>query len=158
MAATYRVRKLMTAPVFVDTNVFIYALDRRDLKKQHAAQPWRTELWKSHSGRTSFQVFQEFYANVARKWPGVCHQARAEIRDLMAWRPAPVDGPVLERAWKIQDRYQLSFWDALIVAAAKSLACRYLPSEDLQADQELDGIIVINPFLCDPASVLRSDY
>jgi len=158
MAATYRVRKLMTAPVFVDTNVLIYALDRRDLKKQHAAQAWRTELWKSHNGRISFQVLQEFYVNVAQKWPGVCDQARAEIRDLMAWGPAPVDGRILERAWKIQDRYQLSLWDALIVAAAKSLACRYLLTEDLQANQELDGIIVINPFLRDPASVLLSDY
>lgn|SRR5215813_4590599 len=136
MAATYLVRKLMTASVFVDTNVLIYALDRRDLKKQHAAQAWRTELWKSHRGRISFQVLQKFYVNVAQKWPDVCDQARAEIRDLMAWRPAPVDGPSLERAWKIQDRYQLSFWDALIVADAKSLACRYLLTEDLQADQE----------------------
>jgi predicted nucleic acid-binding protein len=74
------------------------------------------------------------------------------------WGPAPVDGPILERAWKIQDRYQLSFWDVLIVAAAKSLACRYLLTEDLQAKQKLDGIIVINPFLRDPASVLLSDY
>ena len=147
----------MTASVFVDTNVLIYALDRRDLKKQHAAQVWRTELWKSHNGRISFQVLQEFYVNVVQKWPAVCNQARAEIRDLMAWGPAAVDGPILERAWKIQDHYQLSFWDALIVAAAKSLACRYLLTEDLQANQELDGIIVINPFLSDPASVLLSD-
>jgi len=51
------------------------------------------------------------------------------------------------------DRYQLSFRDALIVAAAKSLACRYLLTEDLQANQELDGITVVNPFLRDPASV-----
>ena len=147
----------MTARVFVDTNVLIYALDRTDLKKQHAAQAWRSELWKTQNGRISFQVLQEFYANVAQKWPGVCDQARAEIRDLMAWGPAPVNGPILERGWKIQDRYKLSFWDALIVAAAKSLACRYLLTEDLQANQELDGIIVINPFLRDPASVLFSD-
>lgn len=144
----------MTAPVFVDTNVFIYALDRGDLKKQHAAMAWRTELWKSHSGRTSFQVLQEFYVNVAQKWPGAREQARAEVRDLLAWRPAPVDGAILEQGWKIQDRCQLSFWDALIVAAAKSLACRYLLTEDLQAGQEVDGITVVNPFLLDPASVL----
>ena len=37
----------MTAPVFVDTNVFLYALDRADLKKQQAARAWREELWKS---------------------------------------------------------------------------------------------------------------
>ena len=79
---------------------------------------------------------------------------RAEVRDLLAWRPVAVDGTILERGWKIQDRYQLSFWDALIVAAAKSLGCRYLLTEDLQADQKVDGITVVNPFLRDPASVL----
>jgi predicted nucleic acid-binding protein len=147
----------MTVPVFVDTNVLIYALNRGDPKKQHAAQAWRAELWKNHNGRISFQVLQEFYVNVAQKWPSACDQARAEIRDLMAWRPATVDGPILEGAWRIQDRYQLSFWDALIVGAAKSLACRYLLTEDLQADQELDGIIVINPFLRDPASLLHNN-
>jgi predicted nucleic acid-binding protein len=138
----------MTAPVFVDTNVLIYALDRGDPKKQEAARAWRAELWKSHSGRISFQVLQEFYVNVAQKWPSAREQARAEIRDLLAWRPAQVDGAILERTWRIQDRYQLSFWDALIVAAAKSLACL---TEDLQADQELDGITVINPFLRGPS-------
>ena len=143
----------MTAPVFVDSNVLIYALDRGDLKKQEAARAWRTELCKSHSGRISFQVLQEFYVNVAQKWPSASEQARAEVRDLLAWRPAPIDGAILERAWRMQDRYQLSFWDALIVAAAKSLACRYLLTEDLQANQELDGITVVNPFLRDPASV-----
>jgi len=148
----------MTASVFVDTNVLLYALDRSDPKKQEAARAWRAELWKSRSGRISFQVLQEFYVNVAQKWPSACEQARAEVRDLLAWRPAPVDGAILERAWRIQDRYQLSFWDTLVVAAAKSLACRYLLTEDLQADQELDGIMVVNPFLRGPASVLLGNH
>jgi predicted nucleic acid-binding protein len=144
----------MTTPVFVDTNVLIYALDRGDPKKQQAAWAWRTELWKSQSGRISFQVLQEFYVKVAQKWPRARDQARAEVRDLLAWRPVAVDYAILERGWKIQDRYQLSFWDALIVAAAKLLACRYLLTEDLQADQEIDGITVINPFVRDPTSLL----
>ena len=46
----------MIAPVFVDTNVLIYALDEADLKKQQAARVWRAELWKSRRGRISFQV------------------------------------------------------------------------------------------------------
>lgn len=41
----------MTGPVFVDTNVFIYALDRAELKKQQAARDWRAELWKSRRGK-----------------------------------------------------------------------------------------------------------
>ena len=140
----------MNAPVFVDTNVFVYALDRGDLKKQQAAWAWRAELWKSRTGRTSFQVLQEFYVKVTQKWPAARDEARAEVRDLLAWRPLAVDAALLEQGWKIQDRYRLSFWDSLIVAAAKSAACRYLLTEDLQADQNVDGVTVVNPFLRDP--------
>jgi predicted nucleic acid-binding protein len=140
----------MTALVFVDTNVLIYALDDGDLKKQHAARAWRTDLWKRGLGRVSFQVLQEFYVKVTRKWPTAREQARAEVRDLLAWQPVVLNAAILERGWGIQDRYQLSYWDALIVAAAKSASCRYLLTEDLQADQDLDGVVVINPFLRDP--------
>jgi predicted nucleic acid-binding protein len=143
----------MTAPVFVDTNVFLYALDRADMAKQQAALAWREELWKSRYGRISFQVLQEFYVKAIRKWPEVREEVRAEVKDLLVWQPVPVDAAILERGWKLQDRYQLSFWDALIVSAAKSIGCRYLLTEDLQTNQNLDGIIVINPFLTNPASL-----
>ena len=143
----------MTAPVFVDTNVFLYALDRADLKKQQAARAWREKLWKNRLGRISFQVLQEFYVQATRKWPEGRDEARAEVTDLLTWRPVTMDAAILERGWKLQDRYQLSFWDALIVAAAKSLGCQYLLTEDLQTDQNLDGILVISPFLTDPASL-----
>jgi len=146
----------MTVPIFVDTNVFIYALDEADPKKQQAARYWRAELWKGRTGRTSFQVLQEFYVKVRKKWPAAANAARAEVRDLLTWRPVAVDAGVLERAWKIQDRYQLSFWDALIVAAAKVSSCRYLLTEDLQADQNLDGVTIVNPFRHDPGSFIAS--
>lgn len=143
----------MIAPVFVDTNVLIYALDKGDPKKSQAARAWRTELWKSRCGRISFQVLQEFYVKVIQKWPAARDDARAEVRDLLAWGPLPVDGEMLERSWRVQDRYLLSFWDALIVAAAQMTFCRYLLTEDLQSGQDLDGIVVVNPFLCDPSLI-----
>jgi predicted nucleic acid-binding protein len=140
----------MTAPVFVDTNVLLYAIDARDLQKQQSARAWRAELWKSRRGRISFQVLQEFYVNVAQKWPAAKEDARAEVRDLMAWKPIAVDSAVIERGWKIQDRYQLSFWDALIVAAAKVSLCGFLLTEDLQAGQNIEGVVVVNPFRSSP--------
>jgi predicted nucleic acid-binding protein len=143
----------MTATVFVDTNVLIYALDRTDLKKQEGARAWRAELWQRRCGRISVQVLQEFYVNVLRKWPTASDLARREIRNLLAWRPVTVSGELLEEGWKIQDRYQLSFWDALIVAAARSSGCRFLLTEDLQAGQDLEGITVVNPFQSQPSSL-----
>lgn len=71
----------MTAPVFVDTNVLIYALDTGDSKKYQAAGAWRAELWKSRCGRISFQVLQEFYVKVIQKWPAARDDARAEVRE-----------------------------------------------------------------------------
>jgi len=105
-------------------------------------------------GRLSFQVMGEFYVNAVRLRTDAREEARAEIRDLMAWNPVVTDAAVLERGWKLQDRYRLSYWDALIVAAAKAAGCGYLLTEDLQSGQKLDGIEVVNPFLRDPSTVL----
>lgn len=142
------------ASVFVDSNVLLYAVDEADPDKQRVARNWRAELWKSRRGRVSFQVLGEFYVNAVRKLPAAREEARAEVRDLLAWNPVVTDAALLERGWKLQDRYRLSYWDALIVAAAKAASCRYLLTEDLQAGQTLDGIEVVNPFLRSPESVL----
>ncbi|HEV2194626.1 MAG TPA: PIN domain-containing protein [Candidatus Acidoferrum sp.] len=144
----------MNGLVFVDTNVLIYALDSTDPRKHEAAAVWRAFLWDTKRGRLSFQVLQEFYAQAIRKWPSFRKTARTEVRDLFAWQPIPVDALLVQQSWEIQDRYHISFWDSLIVAAAKSASCGYLLTEDLQDGQDFDGVRVINPFRNDPASVL----
>jgi len=88
---------------------------------------------------------------VTRRGPS----ARNEARDLLALRPAVIDEAVLEQGWKIQERYQLSFWDALIVAAAKSAACACLLTEDLQAGQDLDGVTPGEPLTNAPPDVFE---
>ncbi len=143
----------MTANVFVDTNVFIYAVDQGDLKKQLAAQAWRAWLWETNRGRISFQVLQEFYVNAIKKQPSAQVEIRKEISNLMAWRPIALDASIITRGWKIEDRYGISFRDSLIVAAARVSGCRYLLTEDLQRGQELDGVMVVNPFLSEPSSL-----
>src|SRR6202162_4058199 len=139
--------------VFVDSNMLLYAVDEVDPEKQRVARHWRAELWKSRRGRVSFQVLGEFFVNAVRKQPAVRDEAGAEVRDLLAWNPVVTDAALIEYGWKLQDRYRLSYWDALIVAAAKAASCRYLLTEDLQAGQQLDGIEVVSPFLRAPESV-----
>ena len=143
----------MTANVFVDTNVLIYAVDQADLQKQQAAQAWRQWLWETNRGRISFQVLQEFYVNAIKKQLSAQAEIRKEIEDLMAWQPIPLDASVIARAWKIEDRYRISFWDSLIIAAARVADCRYLLTEDLQRGQELDGVMIVDPFVSAPASL-----
>jgi predicted nucleic acid-binding protein len=144
----------MSALVFVDTNVLLYAVDSGDRSKHAAARVWRAELWRRRCGRLSFQVLHEFYAQVLRKNPSAREQARAEIRDLQAWSPVATSQQALEAAWDLQDRYKLPFWDALIVAAARLAACSHLLSEDFQAGQDLGGVLVVSPFQSEPDSVL----
>ncbi len=144
----------MSAPVFVDSNVFVYWVDGDDAKKQRIAALWLEELWKSRSGRISFQVLQEFFFAASRRKPEIAVRMRAEVRNLLAWHPVRPDAALLEVAWKIQDRYRISFWDSLIVAAAKAARCRWLLTEDLQADQDFDGVTVVDPFRRAPDEIL----
>jgi predicted nucleic acid-binding protein len=134
-------------PVFVDTNILIYALDPRDAAKQSAAQKWLTRLWQERSGRVSTQVLNEFYINLVRIKGDVFRaRARAEIRHLMAWNPCAIDATIIETAWGIADEASLSHWDALIVAAALHQQCETLLSEDMQDGQVIEGVTIINPF------------
>ena len=138
----------MTGPVFVDTNVFVYRHDRSDPSKQACAEQWIRLLARRRLGRLSFQVLQELYATLTRT-RGL-NVDRSEARDMVAalavWRPVAVDLPILERAWLIQDSSSISWWDALIVAAAQACECRVLLTEDLQRDQEFGAVRVVNPF------------
>jgi predicted nucleic acid-binding protein len=135
-------------PVFVDTNVLVYARDASEPEKQPQAAAWVEHLWRTRTARLSFQVLQEYYATTTRKLrPGLApEQARAEVRDLVAWRPVPVGTQLLEAGWTVEDRFGLSCWDALIVAAARIAGCEYLLTEDLQHGAEFDGLQVVDPF------------
>jgi len=138
----------MTGPFFVDTNILVYARDESESEKQPQARQWLEFLWKTHQGRISTQVLQEYYQVVTRRLrPGLQRDiAREDIRDLMSWRPIAVDRQVMEQAWAAEDRFQLSWWDALIVGAARQLRCRYLLTEDLQDGQDLNGLTIVDPF------------
>lgn len=138
----------MTGPVFVDTNVIVYRYDTRVPEKQSRADDWLKLVWSSRSGRLSFQVLQEFYATTTCKLRPAMAAVEAQriVRGLVAWRPVPIDLPVLERAWFLGERFALSWWDALIVSAAQGCECRVLLTEDLQHGQEFDTVRVIDPF------------
>ena len=142
----------MIEPVFVDTNVLLYARDAGEPRKQPLAIEWLARLWERRTGRLSYQVLNEYYVTSTRKLkPGLPRGvAQADLRDLMAWGPVPTDAMMLEDAWSLEERFALSHWDALIVAAARAAGCRYLLTEDLQAGQELDGLVVIDPFTTGP--------
>lgn len=138
--------------VFVDTSVLLYSEDRADAAKHRAARDWLRTLWLRRAGRLSIQVLNEFYANATRKLkPAMpAGDARAEVRRYQRWQPWPVDHATVETAWGLESRYRLSYWDALVAASAQHQGCRWLLTEDLQHDQQIDGIRVVNPFVVGP--------
>lgn len=149
------VRNFTIVPIFADTNVVVYQLDSREAAKQIRAQAWMEHLWSTRQGRISFQVLSELYVTLTRKLsPGLDREsARQIVWSLRAWQPVPIGESILADAWSVQDRFGFSFWDGLIVAAAKACDCEYLLTEDLQHNQDLDGLRVINPFLASPMEV-----
>ena len=94
------------------------------------------------------QVLNEYYVNATRKLvPGLPpEEAWDDIEALSAWDPLPLDMPVLTRAFAVQRRYGLSWWDSLIVAGAEATGCALILSEDLGDESSYFGITVENPF------------
>ena len=136
---------------FVDTNVLLYAHDPRAPGKQAAAAAWLALCWRDRMGRISTQVLHEFYVNLRKAAPGMTVQAtRALVLRYRAWQPWQVDETTVDRAWALQDRFELHYWDALMVAAAQQQGCAILLTEDLQHDQHIDGLRLVNPFILGP--------
>lgn len=138
----------MTAAVFVDTNVLVYARDASETDKQPAAAQWLEQLWIEQRGRTSIQVLNEYYVTVTRKLrPGMApDEAWDDVEALLAWEPRAIDADLLRRARDIERRHGTSWWDAMIVAAAQLQSCTLLLTEDLQDGWSCDGVTVRNPF------------
>ncbi len=83
-------------------------------------------------------------------------EAREDVGSLRAWAPLALDHEVVESAWNVEDRLGLSWWDALIVAAAMRAGCSWLLTKDLHDEQEFFGVKVISPFTHAPGEVLGS--
>jgi predicted nucleic acid-binding protein len=140
------------SPIFIDTNVLLYAFDERDAAKRDRSRLWLTTCWRERCGRLSTQVLNEFYANARRRFSSALSagDARAEVRRYQQWTPWQIDHPTIETAWAVESRYGLNYWDALMLSAAQHLGCEFLLTEDLQHDQQIDGVRIVNPFLIGP--------
>jgi predicted nucleic acid-binding protein len=138
----------MTGPCFVDANVFVYSIDPREPQKRGVAREWLQHLWNEGSGRTGVQALSEYFATVMRKFRDTVSAEVAWARTMRyaAWSPQPVDFELLQRGRELQQRFRLSWWDSLIVAAAQAQNCSVLLSEDFSDGAVFDGVTVRSPF------------
>jgi predicted nucleic acid-binding protein len=138
----------MSAKVFIDTNVLVYAHDADAGRKQEIAKSVVKRLSQQRSGVLSMQILQEFYVNVTRKIasPLSKSEARAIVEDFAHWCVAtsPTD---IRQAFLIEDGAKISFWDTLIVVAAVKAGATQILSEDMSHGQTIAGIRIENPFV-----------
>jgi predicted nucleic acid-binding protein len=139
----------MSARLFVDTNVLVYAHDRGAGRKHELARELIERLWRERSGVISTQVLNELYVNVRRKAaaPISAGEARKLIQDYLTWEVVINDGASVLRALEIEERYGLSYWDALIVQAAELSGAAVLYSEDLSTGQRYGSVEVVDPLI-----------
>ena len=134
---------------FVDTNIPLYAVSPypEDISKRRIAR----ELLARSRGQLalSVQVLGEFYFQVTRptRSGALTHnEAVAVIGDLKRHNIQPLNVAAFDQAMQYREGFGLSYWDCLILAAAKQCGCDAVYSEDMSAGQDYDGIRVINPF------------
>jgi len=136
----------MTASVFLDTNVLVYAAvgtgqDRRKRKRA-------LELIESEDFATSAQVLQEFFVTVVRKAsrPLSAAQAMEWIDQFTAFPCQATDHQLVRIAIERSERYAISYWDSAILVAAEALGVQTVYSEDLNDGQRYGRVRVVNPF------------
>lgn len=140
----------MSARFFLDTNIFAYTFDDTAPAKARRASQLIRQAADTGNGVVSYQVVQEFFNLAFRRFQHPMNVAEAEQYLITVFRPllAVHSSPALYvEAMRIAGRYRLSWYDCIVVAAALQSECGLLYSEDLQHGQEIEGLLIKNPFL-----------
>jgi predicted nucleic acid-binding protein len=137
----------MNDKAFVDTNILVYAHDLISGTKNERARALIENLWSVGGGVLSTQVLQELCVNLRRKAvkPLTIEETRSLIEDYLDWQIVVNTPDSVIGALTIEARYQISFWDALIVHAAERSGAEILYSEDLSDGQIYGSVRVVNP-------------
>ncbi|MBU2510970.1 PIN domain-containing protein [bacterium] len=138
----------MTDKIFIDTNMLIYAHDLDAGRKQKTAAKLLKKIWNDGNGVISTQVLQEFYVNVTRKIssPLTPTEARSIIENYIVWSVQQITPKSILSASEIEDQHRISFWDAMIISAARSAGASQVITEGMNHGQMIEGVLIRNPF------------
>ena len=136
----------MSDRVFIDTNIFLYAIDRADKAKQTKARKILREIVLDKHGVISTQVVEEAYNGATRKLKVVPAKARRWIEQFENFEIVNLDLSTIKSGIDCSILNQLSFWDGLIVAAAEAARCKIIYTEDMNSGQLIRGVKIFNPF------------
>lgn len=136
----------MSVEAFIDTNILLYAYDLDSGDKRSVALDLVLHAHKNpHRFAISVQVLQEFHVNFIRRG-GIQKDALDLLEDFSKWKVIENTLAVHRLGLAIQERFKVSLWDALIIAAAQTARAPLLYSEDLSHGQDYFGVRVVNPF------------
>ncbi len=137
----------MSDRYFVDTNILMYAHDNAAGEKHERAKTLVEALWRERKGVVSTQVLQELAVNLRRKAarPLDAKATREIVADYLTWQVVVNGGESILEALDLEARFQISFWDALVVQSAQASGAEILYSEDLSDGQAYGIVRVINP-------------
>lgn len=133
---------------FVDTNVLLYAVST--LPDEAVKSSKARAILGDRALALSVQVLQEFYVQATRNSrpdPLTHEEAVGFIRSWRRFRTEDITMGILDDALDIKARYQLSYWDSAVIAAAKAAGCTEVWSEDMNDGQDYGGVKVVNPFV-----------
>ncbi|HUI85214.1 MAG TPA: PIN domain-containing protein [Candidatus Binatia bacterium] len=139
----------MSAKFFLDTNLFVYSLGGTPAAKARRAAELVREAISSRNGIISYQVVQEFFSVAFRRFTPPMTLAEAESYLASVFRPLLAvhsSQALLADALRLCERYRLSWYDSLIVAAALEAQCGVLYSEDMRHGQRFGDLRIDNPF------------
>jgi predicted nucleic acid-binding protein len=136
----------MPGKVFLDSNILAYAQDKASPKKQRRSRELIAELAASGNGVISTQVMQEFYVAATRKLGVDALVAKNVLKTFSVFEAVQVTPELIQDAVDCSILNVLSFWDALVIAAAATAQCTTVYSEDLNSGQMILGVAVRNPF------------
>ena len=133
---------------FVDTNVLVYAYDSAAGRKHVCARDIVERLLASSAGCVSIPVRQEVFVTVTLRLsrPLDARTARDAVEAFGTWTTHRPDVRDVVAAIDLHERAQISFWDAMIVRSASALGCAVIYTEDLNAGQRYDDVLVVDPF------------
>jgi predicted nucleic acid-binding protein len=132
--------------VFVDTNIFAYALTSSPDARHDQARSVLDLLFREDRLCASTQVLQELYVTLTRKYSVPVESAIRDIEDLDTYPIFQTDkGAIVDAAYlAAEDR--ISFWDSLVLVAALRLGATVILTEDLNHGPSIRGVAVVNPF------------
>jgi len=141
----------MSDKIFLDTNIFIYSIDSspREKRKRDIARGIIKENIRNETGVISIQVLQEFYQVSTHKIkvPLSIEEALEFLHYVAILETVKPDFALIVAAILLQKKHNVSFWDALILQAAKTVGCMVVYSEDLKDEMRIENMTVKNPFI-----------